>query len=106
MVPQLEQNLLHLVSGGKSLNQYCCPDSIVRYPDVRLGEHEDIVPETGLEIMLHLWEIKVRPRAAFNKFFGVVVKVQGEIEEGAGNRGSVDCHTRFVEMPTSRAKLR
>jgi len=75
----------------------------VGHPNVRLREQEDIVPEASLEIVLHLGEIEVRPGAAFDELLCVVIKVEGKIKERARHGDIVDCHSRFVQVPTSGA---
>jgi hypothetical protein len=80
MVSQLEKYLFHLESGRKSFNQNSSPDSIVRQADVRLSEKENVVPQTGLEIVLHLWKVKVRAKAPLNEFLGIVIEVKAKIE--------------------------
>lgn len=60
MLSQLEQDFLHMKSGGKGLDQDGGADGTVCHVDVGLAEEEDVVPETSFEVVLHLGEVKVR----------------------------------------------
>ena len=71
------------------------------HSNIRLREVEDIVPETSLEVLLHLREVKVRAKAALDELVRVVEEVKGEIEERPGDRGVVDRYTRLVQMPST-----
>lgn len=44
MIPEFEQNLLHLESSWEGLNEDSRTDGVVRNADVRLREEEDIIP--------------------------------------------------------------
>ena len=104
MIPQLEEYLFHLESSRQRLDQHSSSDCVVRHADVRLGEQEDVIPETRFKVMLHFREIKVRARASFDEFLGVMVKVKSKIKERAGHGSSIDGYARFIEMPASRAE--
>lgn len=80
MVSQLEKYLFHLESSRESFDQNSSPDGIVRHADVGLGEKENVVPQTGLEIVLHFWKVKVRAKAPLDQFLGVVIEIQAKIE--------------------------
>lgn len=80
VVPQFEKNLFHLESGGEGFDQYGSSDGVVRHADVRLGEKEDIIPQAGLEVVLHFWKVKVRTKAPLHKFLGVVIEIKPEIK--------------------------
>ena len=75
---------------------------IMRHANVRLGEEENVVPKTRLEVMFHLWKIEVGSPSSLNEFFGVVIEIEGEIENGGGHWRVINRNTRFVEMPTPR----
>lgn len=44
MIPELEQNLLHLESSWEGLDEDSRTDGVVRNADVGLREDEDIIP--------------------------------------------------------------
>ena len=85
MVSQLEKYLLHLESSRECFDQDSSPDGIIRHADVRLGEKENVVPQAGLEIVLHLRKVKVRAKAPLNQFLGVMIEVKAKIEQRTGN---------------------
>lgn len=106
MVAQLEQDLLHLERGGEGLDEDCGADSVVRDADVGLGEEEDVVPEPGLEVVLHFGKVEIGAGATLDELVGVVVEVESKIEEGTGDGGVVDGHTRLVEMPSTGTRIK
>ncbi len=103
MVSQLEKDLFHLESGGESFDQNGGSDSIMRHADVRLGEKENVVPQAGLEVVLHLWKVKVRAKAPLNEFLGIVIKVKAKIEQGTRHWHLVDGDAWFIEVPATRS---
>lgn len=102
MIPELKEDLLHVERGRERFDENGGSDGVERHPDVRLRENEDIVPEAGLEIVLHLGQIEVRATAARNELLGVVVEVKTEIEERSGHGCAVDVDAKFVKMPSTR----
>ena len=83
MVPELEEDFLHLEGGWKRLDENGASDGAVGHADVGLGKVEDVVPETGLLVVLHLGQVKVRAVAAGDELLCVVEEVEREIEDGA-----------------------
>jgi hypothetical protein len=59
VISELEEDFFHLERCGKRLDEDGCSDCVVRYSNVGLGKDEDVIPQTGLEIVLHLGKIKV-----------------------------------------------
>ena len=101
MVPQLEEDLLHLECSGQCLDQDCSADGVVRDSYIGLREDEDIVPETRLQVVLHFWEVEIGTGTTFDELAGVVVEVECKIEQGAGHWCIVDGDTGFVQVPSS-----
>ena len=99
MVAKLKQNFLHLERSGQRFDEHRRTNGAVRHPDVRLRKQENIVPEAGLEIVLHLGKIEVRAEAAGHELLGIVVKVQGKVEEGARNSGDEQNHIVLYAEP-------
>ena len=63
-----------------------------------LRVHEDVVPESRLEVRLELREVEVAPVAAV-----VAEEVEPEVEQRAGHRRAVDLEMALLEMPAARA---
>ena len=101
MLPELEQDLLHLEGSRKSLNQHCATDGSVRQANVRLREVEDVVPETGLLVVLHLGKIEVRSEATSDELLGVVEEVESKVEDSSRNGLVVDENTRLLKVPST-----
>src|SRR4029077_6296195 len=49
----------------------------------------------------HFWQIKIRPTASRQQFFGVVKKVKSKIKETAGNGFAIDEKVFLDQMPAS-----
>lgn len=103
MIPQFEEDLFHVECGRESFNQDGGPDSVVGDAEIGLREEEDVVPETGLEVVFHLWKVKVGTRATLDELVGIVVKVEREIEQRGGQGNVVDRHAGLVQVPTPRS---
>jgi nucleoside phosphorylase len=103
VMAKLEQNLLHLESSGECLDQDSAADGSKGNPEVVLGKVEDIVPQASFTVVLHLREVEVRTATASEELFGIVEEVEGKVEDGAAQGLIVNGHTRFIEMPSSRA---
>lgn len=73
----------------------------MRHADVRLREDEDVVPESRLQIVLHLREVEVRSEPALHEFVGVVVEVDREVEQGSRYGLVVDSDAGLVKVPSS-----
>ena len=83
MVPQLEEDLLHLERSRDGLNKHGCAHSSLGEPNIGLGEDKDVIPEAGLEVVLHLREVEVGSETALDELLGIVVEEDGEIEDGS-----------------------
>lgn len=105
MLPQLEQDLLHLERRRQRLNQYGPTYSPVRHADIRLREAKDVVPQPCLLVVLHLGKVEVRSGATLDELDGVVEEIETEVKEGARHGSVVDGDAGFVEMPSSRPEL-
>ena len=103
---ELIQDLLHLESGWKRLDQDCRSDTSLCNTELASCEAEDVVPESGFEVVFHLWEIEIRSMTSFDEFCGVVEEVDAEVEERARDRDAVDQDARFVKMPSARSSGR
>jgi hypothetical protein len=98
--------LVHLKGRQNSLNQHGSSDSPPRNSDGVLGQVEDVVPESGLQVRLHLGEVEVRSMAILDELLGVVEKVQSEVEKTAGDGLAVNGEVLLLQVPSSRSRLR
>ena len=83
VVAELVQDLLHLERREDRLDEDGRLDRPARDPEVVLGEAEDVVPESRLEVALELREVEVRPGSALEQPLGVPREVDAEVEEPA-----------------------
>jgi hypothetical protein len=105
VVPELKEDFFHVKGGGEGLDEDGGTDGVVSHVNVRLGEEEDIVPETGLEIVFHFGEVKVGAGAALDEFMGIVEKVEGKVKEGARDGTVIDGDAGLIKMPASGAVI-
>ena len=102
VVLQLVQDLVHLEGGENRLDQHRDLDRLRRDAELRFRVLEDVRPESRLEMVLQLGQIKVRSRAARFQRRMVVEQVQAEVDERARRLLAVDEHMLLVEMPAAR----
>jgi len=101
VIPQLEKNLFHMECSGEGFNQDGCSDSIMRHADIRLSKQENVVPEAGLEIVLHLRKVEVGTEASLDEFIRVVIEEEPKVEQGTRNWCLVNSHAWLIEMPAA-----
>jgi hypothetical protein len=75
VIPQFIDDLIHLEGGGDGFNQYGSSDGAAGHANVILGQVEDVIPQPGLEMGFHLWEIEIRASPSLDKLKGIVEKV-------------------------------
>lgn len=90
MLPQLKEDFFHLERSGKGLDEDSASNGTSRDTDVRLRKVEDIIPETGFEVMLHLREVEIGADTASNQFLGIMEEIKRKVEDGCGDRGIID----------------
>ncbi len=103
VVAQFVEDLLHLVRGRDRLDQDGRADGALRDADVVLREDEHVVPEACLQVRLRLRQVEVRALAEVEQALGVVEEVQAEVDEGAGDRLTVDLEVTLVQVPAAGA---
>ncbi len=81
MIAELVQNFVHLKSAEDGFDQHGGADRALGNAEGLLGEDEDIVPEAGFQVALHLGEIEIRSGAMRELVGGVVEEEESEIEE-------------------------
>ena len=86
MRPQLVQNLVHLERGHDGLDQHRGADGALGQAHEPLGLGEHLVPEPGLEMALELGQVEVGAAAPGQQLTGVVVEVEGEVEQARRHR--------------------
>src|SRR5216684_2547489 len=89
-------------SSGEGFNQDGCSDSVVRHADVRLREQENVVPQAGLEIVLHLRKVEIGTESPLDEFIRVMIKEKPEVEQGTRNWCFVNSHAWLIEVPAAR----
>lgn len=94
-------HLIHLKRSSDGLNQNSRTDGPPGHADVVLSEVEDVIPESGLEVGLHLGEVEVRTVAASNQLLGVVEEVKTKVEQAARDRLAVHSKVLLVKVPAS-----
>ena len=104
MVTKLVDDLIHLKCGGDCLNEHSTTDGTSWHADIVLSQVEDIVPETRLEVRLHLGEIEVWASTSLDELFGVVEEVETEVEETAGDGLAVYGEMLLLQVPATCAR--
>lgn len=104
VISQLEEDFFHLERSRKSFDENSSTDCVMGHANVRLREEEDVVPETRLEVVLHLGQVKVWTSPRLDEFLCIVIEVESKIKDGARDGRIVDSDTRFVEMPAARTR--
>ncbi len=75
----------------------------LRDAEFGFGLDEDVVPEAGFEVRLHLGQVEVGAGAAGEEFLRVVEGVEAEVEERTGHGLAVDQHVALFEVPAAGA---
>ena len=96
------QDLVDLECGGDGLDEDRDLDRPVRQPEHALGMRDDVRPEPRLEAVLELGQVEVRTRAPAQELGGVVVQVQAEVHECAGDRLVAIQPVLFGQVPAAR----
>lgn len=101
VVAELVNNLIHLKSSSDSFNQHSTTDGTPGNTNVVLSKVEDIVPQTGLEVRLHLGQVKVRTVPTGNQLLGVVEEVETEVEQRSGDGFAVNGEVLLIQVPAT-----
>jgi hypothetical protein len=104
VLAQLVQDLVHLEGGDDGFDQRGGLDAALWNFQFFLSGDEDLIPQAGLEVRLHLRQVEVRARAAREQLLRVMEEVQREVENSAGDRLAVDGDVLLVQVPAARAR--
>ena len=102
VVAQFMEDLVDLECGGDGLDEDRDLDRPARQPEHALGVRDDLGPESRLEAVLEFRQVEVRSRASAQELGGVVVQVQAEIHERAGDRLVAVQPVLFGQVPAAR----
>jgi hypothetical protein len=95
--------LFHLEGRRNSLDETSTSDRSTLHADVVLGKIEDIVPQSSLKVALHLGQVVVRAGATLDELLCVVVKVDTEVEQTAGDRLAINGEVHLLQVPATVA---
>ena len=102
VLAEFEQDFVHFESRENRFDQDRGADGAARNSGSFLRSEENIVPQPGFHVALHLGEIEVRPAAVLQQGRGVVEEVQSEIEERGGDGLAIQQYVLFVQVPAAR----
>lgn len=101
MIAKLVDNLIHLESCCDALNQDSSSDGTTSHSDVVLCKVEHIVPESGLEMALHLGQVKVWTSPPLDQLVCIVEEVKTKVEERTRDGLAVNCEVLLLEVPAT-----
>jgi hypothetical protein len=90
VVFELVENFVHLERGEDGLDQHRALDRAMAEPERLLGEREHLVPQARLAMILELGQVEIRAGTAARELGVVVVEIQPEVDERAGDRCTVE----------------
>jgi hypothetical protein len=93
--------LFHLKGRRNGLNETSTSDRSTLHSNVVLSEVEDIVPQPGLKVALHLGQVVVRASATLDELLCVVVEVDAEVEQAAGDGLAINGEVFLLQVPTT-----
>src|SRR6185369_9226267 len=103
MITKLVQEFVHLESGEDGFDQAGSSNAALRYTELLLRTHENLIPQTSFQVRLHLGKIKIRPVTARKKLLRVVKEVEAKVKDGRRHGLTIDQHMPLDHMPASSA---
>ena len=103
MLPQLVEDLVHLERGQDRLDEDGRPDGAPWDAQRFLRLEEDVVPQPGLEVALHLRQVEVGAGAVVERDLRARGHVQAEVEEASADRLAVDQDVPLGQVPAAGA---
>lgn len=101
VVPEFVDDLVHLKGSGDGFNQHRTTDRTAGDANVVLRQVEHVVPQTSLQVRLHLGQVVVRAGATSHQLLGVVVEVQTKVEQTARDGLTVDHKVLLLQVPAT-----
>src|SRR5450759_1343424 len=103
MLPQFIQYLIHLKRCQDRLYKHRCFDRTVWNTQSVFSQRKHIIPESRLQVILQLGQVKVGTSPVLQQRFDVVEEVEAKIEKPSRNLFAVDEHMLLRQMPATRA---
>jgi len=101
VLTELVDDLVHLENTEDGLNENGTTDGTTGDTNPVLGNLEDIVPKTGLEVRLHLGKVEVRAKALGNGFLSVVEEVETKVKDTTRDGLTVNKEVRLIQVPAT-----
>lgn len=101
VVAELVDDLVHLKGSEDGLDEDSSSDGSSGHANVVLSKVEGVVPETSLEVALHLGEVEVRSESLLLGLEGIVEEVETEIEERTGDGLAINSDVLLLEVPST-----
>jgi hypothetical protein len=101
VLTKLVDDLVHLENTENGLNENGTTDSTTGDTNPVLGNLEDVVPETGLEVRLHLGKVEVRTKALSNGLLSVVEEVETKVKDTTRDGLTVNEEVRLIQVPAT-----
>jgi hypothetical protein len=93
--------LVHLECCHDGLNQDSTSNGTTGHANVVLSKVEDVVPESSLEMTLHLGKVEVWASSSLNKLLSVVEEVQTKVEQTTRDGLAVNSEMLLLQVPTT-----
>src|ERR1700759_1136455 len=103
MVAQLVENFVHFKRRQNCLDQHGRANTSLRNTQIVLRKNKNIVPQPRFQMTFYFRQIKIRGGAGGEEEFGIMEKVQSEVEKGAGQGSAVDKYMPLFKMPATRS---
>ncbi len=105
MVAQLVDDLVHFERCRQGFDQHGCLDGTLRDPQVILRKDDDLVPQPGFKMVLHLRQVEIGAGALRDRGLGAVEHIEPEVEQGARHDLTADRCVALIEAPAARPDL-
>ncbi len=103
MIPEFEEDLLHLEGGLDRLDEHGGADGAAGESEFILGPHEHLGPQASVAGSLELGEVEVGAGPCGEGGVGVVEDADPEVEQRSGDRVAIDREVHLVEVQPSGA---
>src|SRR6185295_6321303 len=103
VLAQLVENFLALEGAEDRLDQDRCAHTAAGNAERGLRVDEDIVPQPGLEMTLHLRQVKIGAAAPRQQLLRVVEKIESPVKERRRHAFAAEQHMLLLQVPAARA---